>query len=140
MHQAQSTWQAHCTLYGRADDLFRKRQFKLALRTFKQALLLAPRDVDTQWAIANCYSEMCRPLQAERYFRRARALAEWPQRGVLLYNIANAKFDQRKFGAAARLYRLVPRSSAAYSKARRNTLVVCRLLAQKGRANQSIAG
>jgi tetratricopeptide (TPR) repeat protein len=130
-----STWQVHNTLYGRADDLFRKNQFKLALRAFKQALLLAPRDADTNWAIASCYSEMNSPFQAERYFRRARALAEWSQRGDLLYNIANAKFDQRQFQAAAKLYRLVPRSSTAYLKAQRNTSVVHRLL-----ANPSVKG
>lgn len=129
------TWQAHCDFYRRADDLFRDGQIKPALRIFKKALQLAPRDADTNWAIANCYSEMNSPFQAERYFRRARVLAERPQRGDLFYNIANAKFDQRKFTAAARLYRLVPRSSAAYFKAQRNISVAHRLL-----ANPSVKG
>jgi len=135
-----TTWQAHCDLYRRADDLFGNGQIKSALRIFKQALQLAPRDADTNWAIANCYSKMNSPFQAERYFRRALALAERSQRGDLFYNIANAKFDQRKFTAAAKLYRLVPRSSAAYFKAKRNTSVVHRLLANPSVKGTSTSG
>ena len=131
MTQADRSWEAHLALYAAADSLFRDGKRRLALREFRNALLLAPGDVDTLWAIADCYSHLGKPHKAAQFYRRARTGATWQKRGDLLYNIANALLDQRRPLAAIRLYRLVPRSASSYGQARRNCLRACALLANR---------
>lgn len=123
------TWERHLALYSAADALYRAGELKQARVLFLKALEIAPGDVDTRWALGSCLSELGRPYQAERYFRLARTRAAFAARGDLLYNIANALFDQGRFRAAIRLYRRVPRHAQAYPLARRNVLRCRRLLA-----------
>ena len=124
-------WARHLALYRRADALYKNGEIKEAKRLFLRALSLAPRDADTLWAIGSCFSDLGRPAAAERYYRRARAVARWHQRGDILYNIANALLDQGRPLAALRLYRRVPRSSSAYLLSQRNAALA------KRRANPS---
>lgn len=124
-----NTWEQHLSCYHEADSLYRTGNFKPARAMFKKALALAPGDSDTLWALGSCLSELGKPHQAEHYFRLARARAEFSRRGDLLYNIANALFDQGRRRAALQLYVRVPRSAQSFLQARKNALLVCRQLA-----------
>lgn len=110
----------HVSLYSEADALYRRGEVKAARVLFCGALALAPRDGDTLHALGNCLSELGQPRRAERYFRFALTSASFSERGDLLYNLANARFDQQRYRAALSLYRRVPRGCAAFSMARRN--------------------
>ena len=106
-------WVRHCALYSEADTLYRSGRLKEAQALFVEALARWPGDSDTLWAIGCCFSELGDPWQAERYLRRALAAAPSKERGDLLYNIANARFDQKRFRGALQLYARVPRGSSA---------------------------
>lgn len=120
MTQIDPSWEAHLACYAEADALYRSGQLARAVKLFRNALALAPGDVDTLWALGDCYSELGKPRRAELFYRKARAGAAWERRGDLLYNIANALLDQRRPVSAIRLYRLVPRSAGSYAQARKN--------------------
>ncbi len=121
-------WEEHLVLYREADVLYREGKIKLALKYFRRALNLAPADVDTLWALGNCYGELRKPRKAELFFRRARAYARLDQRGDLLYNIGNALFDQGCLRAALQLYARVPRSANSFLLAQRNYRAAIRKL------------
>lgn len=125
----EKTWEQHLALYREADSLYRAGDLRSARRMFALALVHAPHDADTLWALGSCASELGKPRLAERYFRRARVRSEWKRRGDILYNIANSLFDQRRFQAALQLYVRVPRRSDAFVLARRNALAARRKLA-----------
>lgn len=131
MKQANPSWQAHLACYAKADDFYRGGKLLFATRYFRNALLLAPGDLDTLWALGDCYSDRGKPWKAEHFYRRALANAPWKKRGDLRYNIANALLDQRRPSAAIRLYQLVPRSAMAYGLARQNERRARELLARK---------
>ena len=122
-------WEQHLSWYREADSLYRAGHLKPARALFKKALALAPGNPDTLWALGSCFSELGQPHQAEHYFRLARARSEFNHRGDLLYNIANALFDQGRRRAALQLYVRVPRNAQSFLQARKNTLLVCRQLA-----------
>lgn len=96
MTQIGPSWEAHLACYAEADALYRSGQLARARKLFRNALALAPGDVDTLWALGDCYSELGKPRRAELFYRKARAGAAWEQRGDLLYNIANTLLDQRR--------------------------------------------
>jgi tetratricopeptide (TPR) repeat protein len=125
------TWDAHLACYAEADSLFQRGVVRPALKSFRNALLLAPGDVDTLWAIGDCYSELGKPRLAEVFYRKARAGAVWRQRGDLLYNMANALLDQGRPAAALRFYQLVPRKAGSFGLARKNAARARALLANK---------
>lgn len=116
----------HLAWYRAADAAYSARKLKEALKLFHRALKAAPGDVDTLWAIADCHSDLGGPRKAERFYRMARAAAPWPQRGDLLYNLANALLDQGRPAAVLKLYRRVPRSAASYLQSRINMRVARR--------------
>lgn len=120
MTQPAQTLEAHLACYAEADALYRKGEVLRALKSFRDALVLAPGDVDTLWALGDCYTDLGEPRRAERFYRKARAGAAWRERGDLLYNIANALLDQRRPAAALRLYRLVPPKASSFKLARKN--------------------
>ena len=120
MTQPDRTWEAHLACYAEADALYRAGEVLRALKLFRNALILAPGDVDTLWAIGDCYTDLAKPRRAEGFYRRARAGAAWRERGDLLYNIANALLDQRRPAAALRLYRLVPIRASSFKFVRKN--------------------
>ena len=60
---------------------------------------------NTEWAIGNCYSDLGRTKLAERFFKKA--LAKSNNDSKLLYNLANALFDQKRYGEAISVYNKV---------------------------------
>ena len=133
MESDEMLWNRHLAAYSAADALYRQGKIRAAIPAFKAALALAPTDSDTLWALGDCYSEAGRARKAELSFRKAWLLAPYSKRGDLLYNIANALFDQRRPQAALILYRRVPRHSSAHSLARRNALLAARMAANSSR-------
>ena len=131
-------WVRHCALYSEADALYRTGRLTEARALFVEALALWPGDSDSLWAIGSCFSELGNPWQAERYLRRALAVAPSKERGDLLYNIANARFDQKRFCDALQLYARVPRGSSAFELAMRNARLCRNRLARRSR-RQGIA-
>lgn len=135
----EDRWVRHCALYSEGDALYRSGRTKEARALFLEALALWPGDSDTLWAIGSCFSEAGDPWQAERYFVRALAVAPSRERGDLLYNIANARFDRKRFRDALQVYARVPRASSAFELALRNArLCRCRL-ARRSRLQGSAA-
>ena len=125
--QNDDAWERHLAYYQDADALYLKGHVSQARALFLSALALAPNDADTLWALGSCSSELGNPRAAERYFRRARRRAVWEDRGDLLYNIANALFDQGRTAAALAMYKRIPRQAKAYMLAKRNLLLARRL-------------
>lgn len=101
-------WERHLQAYTAADTLYKAKRFAAALAGFRRALSLAPDDVDTLWAIADCYNEQKRPRLAERYYRSAIKQASVKQRPELYFNLGNALFDQKRFKEAVQIYRQAP--------------------------------
>jgi tetratricopeptide (TPR) repeat protein len=132
-------WERHCALYSEADTLYRSGRLKEARALFVEALALWPGDSDTLWAIGSCFSELGDPWQAERCFRRALAVGQSKERGHLLYNIANALFDQKRFVSALHLYARVPRGSSAFELATRNARLCRNRLARRSRLRRIAA-
>ena len=98
--------------YTAADTLYKAKQFAAALAKFRRALSLAPGNVDTLWAIADCYNEQKRPRLAERYYRSAIKQASVKQRPVLYFNLGNSLVDQKRFKEAVQIYRQAPAKMA----------------------------
>lgn len=105
-------WEEHLQAYAAADALYKAKRYAAALAGFRRALSLAPDDVDTLWAIADCYSEQRRPRLAERYYRFAIKHASVKQRPELYFNLGNALFDQKRFKEAVTIYRQAPATMA----------------------------
>lgn len=119
---ADGKWEKHLKAYTAADYLYRKGRVAAALTGFRRALSLAPGNVDTLWAIADCYDEQKRPRLAERYYRSAIKYAPARQRPTLYFNLGNALFDQKRSNDAVQSYRRAPvtmaRKNLALAKAR----------------------
>ena len=124
-------WELHLALYRKADLLYRAGELKQAKAMFFKALSFAQGEVDTLWAIGSCFSELGHPHHAERYFRLAMSKVDWNRRGELLYNIANALFDQGRQRAALTLYLKVPHRSAAFPLAKKNIHLLRRRLSSQ---------
>ena len=107
-------------LYQTGDDLYKQGKFKEALEEFKKALIAWPTDSDSAWAIADCYSEMGKPEEAENYYKEALKHCPEDKRADLIYNIGNAMFDQSKFKEAIRLYETIPKEHQTYKMAKKN--------------------
>ena len=105
-------WESHLQAYTEADTLYKARRYAAALAGFRRALSLAPGDVDTLWAIADCYNEQKRPRLAERYYRSAIKRAPVKQRPTLYFNLANTLLDQKRFKEAVQVYRQAPAKMA----------------------------
>lgn len=112
--------------YTAGDIFFRQHKFLEAISAFQKSLRTRPDDVDALMAIGNCYDELKRPKLAERYFRRALDLNESGEEQTcqVLFNLANALFDQRRFKEAAELYQKLERAPLDLRrKARKNYLL-----------------
>jgi tetratricopeptide (TPR) repeat protein len=92
--------------YCVGDIAYRLRHFEIAKEAFRRSLKSRPDDWEALWALGNCYSELSRPRMAERYFRKAIAIAgrEKPQ---LTLNLANVLFDQSRYKDSLVEYRKV---------------------------------
>lgn len=105
--------------YAIGDIFFNNKKFEKALSCFKQALLDWPEDVESIWAIANCYSEMGKSEKALEWLQKGLKLD--PDNEALLYNYANALFDLGEYDKAISLYEdISDRSPDIYVLARRN--------------------
>jgi tetratricopeptide (TPR) repeat protein len=133
---SSDSWARHSEAYRRGDTHYRAHRYRAALQEFALALELCPEDSDTWWAIGNCHSELGRPRLAERAFRRALRRSETENRGALMYNLANAVFDQGRFASASRLYRRMPTRSTAAVLAQRNRIRA----SMRARSNRSLQG
>ena len=129
MTQARYLSKAHLASYAEADALYRAGEVLSALEKFRNALQLAPGDVDTLWALGDCYSDLGRPRKAENFYRKARIGVGRKRRGDLVYNIANALLDQCRPAAALRFYQQVPRTAGSYLLACENARRARALLA-----------
>jgi Tfp pilus assembly protein PilF len=87
---------------------------------FRKALKAWPRDSDTAWAIADCYSELLKPKLAEKFYRLALGTCAVKKRALLLYNIGNALFDQKKYKDALTQYERISKQNRVYKQARKN--------------------
>lgn len=108
-------------LYQSGDDLLNTGKYKEALAEFKKALKAWPTDSDSAWAIAECYSELGKPEQAEEYYKMALKYCPEKDKNDLTYNLGNALFDQKKYKEAIRLYDSIPKEHKTFKKAKRNT-------------------
>lgn len=111
--KADNRWEGHLQAYTAADTSYKTKRFTAALAGFRRALSLAPGDVDTLWAIADCYNEQKRPRLAERYYRSAIKHAPVKQRPTLYFNLGNILFDQKRFKEAVQIYRYAPAKMAS---------------------------
>jgi len=106
--------------YQAGDHLYKEGKYKEALAEFNKALKAWPTDADSAWAIADCYSAMGKPEQAEAYYKQALENCPEEKRANLTYNIGNALFDQRKYKEAVQLYQTIPKEHQTYKKAKKN--------------------
>jgi Flp pilus assembly protein TadD len=135
-HSPSDSWSRHAEAYRRGDTHYRARRYRAPLQEFALALTLWPEDSDTWWAIGNCHTELGRPRLADLAFRRDLKTSEAKNREALIYNLANALFDQRRLASAARLYQRVSSRSATGVLARRNRAKA----SMRARANSSSSG
>lgn len=112
--------------YQAGDDLYKQGKYAEALTEFEKALKAWPRDSDSAWAVADCYSELGKPGLAEKYFRLALDSCPAKKKPDLLYNIGNALFDQMKYKEALGYYDSIPKQNQIYKKARKNIRVAKR--------------
>ncbi len=105
--------------YVVGDIAFRLGDFESAIRAFTASVAAREDDIEALWALGNSYSEAGRADEAERILRRASTLD--PQNEVLLYNLANALFDQEKYREAIDLYSSISQQNReVYEMAQKN--------------------
>lgn len=114
--------------YLAGEACYRLGRLNEAQAAFKRALRYRRDDVEALAAIAACYDELCKPIIAERYLRRALLIDG--TRADFLYRLGNALFDQARYFEAASVYRRVPGTATATSlRARRNYEMALKLSA-----------
>ncbi|WPD24576.1 MAG: tetratricopeptide repeat protein [Candidatus Electrothrix scaldis] len=86
------------------DICFKKSDYKLAIKAFKNALTQRKDDSEALMALANCYAEIGKPQKAERYLRESIRIKPLK---AYVYNLANALFDQGKFRDAIEMYEAI---------------------------------
>jgi Ca-activated chloride channel family protein len=109
--------------YKKGDELYKQKKYRDALSEFKLALKAMPDDHESFWAIADCYSELGRPEDAEKYYRLTLDNCPSKKKSDVLYNIGNALFDQTKYKDALEVYDSISKRSKVHAKARKNIRV-----------------
>jgi len=93
-----------------------RRENAAAVEAFRQALVIAPRDVDTLYNLALALTALDKPAAAAHYYHRA--LAEAPRDHDILYNLGLLYRKMGRYGEAlrylARLVELEPGHAPAY--------------------------
>lgn len=112
--------------YKKGDEFYKQKKYREALSEFKIALKAMPDDHESLWAIADCYSELGKPEDAERYYRLTLANCPQKRKSDVLYNIGNGLFDQMKYKDALEVYDSISKRSKVYAKARKNIKVAKR--------------
>jgi Flp pilus assembly protein TadD len=113
----------------RGDTAFRGGRFEEAITWFKQALTERPDTVDILFALGNSYLAAKKQLKAERSYRLALAVATPADVPGIRVNLGIALLELGKLEAAIEQYKLVPASSDASHKAKRNLLLAQEMLA-----------
>ena len=116
----------HQQHYSCGDALYKQGEYKSAIKEFEKALFFASGDSDTLWAIGDCFSELGYPKDAEMSYREALQSCREKKRVDLIYNIANALFDQMKYKEAIKLYESIPYNSPIFKRAKKNIKVAKR--------------
>ena len=109
--------------YLRGDALWKQGRIKEASQLFLEAVAEWPEDYQAFWALGNCYSELKKPRKAEQSFRQAIALCSNADKHNLVFNLANALFDQNKYTEAMALYSEIPSGHPLSQKAKKNVLL-----------------
>ena len=106
--------------YRRGDKAFQARRYSEAISWFKEAIGEWAEDYQAHFALANSYSEAGKYRKAELAYREALRLSPETQRSSIQFNLANALFDQGKFGDALNEFEALPRGSSVHSAAMHN--------------------
>jgi tetratricopeptide (TPR) repeat protein len=117
--------------YVNGNALYKAGRFNEASKLFLAAIEDDSTDYQALWALGNCYTELKKPRKAEDAFRRAVTLCSNNHRVALVFNLANALFDQEHYAEAIALYAEIPSDHPLSVKAKRNAqLAKERLLAE----------
>lgn len=106
--------------YVKGDALWKQGRCKEAAHFFLIAVEEWPDDYQAWWALGNCYTELKKPRKAEDAFRRAIEACGNSDRHELVFNLANALFDQKRFAEAIVLYLEIPLGHRLSQEAKRN--------------------
>ena len=100
------------------DIFYKQGDIEYAISCFKKALSDWPEDVEAICALGSCYSYIAKPEKAEGYLSKGLLIS--PGNPTLLYNYANALFDQKKYRDAIRYFRKIEQEEEIYSLAQSN--------------------
>ena len=109
--------------YVKGNALYQTGRFSQASKFFLTASAEDATDYQALWALGNCHAERKKPRKAEDNFRRALALCDDTHRAALMFNLANALFDQQRYAEALEVYSVIPSGHPLSKKARRNALL-----------------
>lgn len=115
-----SSYDPNQVAYIRGDKLFKQGRFGPAAKWFAVAIEEWSEDWQALWALGNCYSELKKPKKAESCFREALSWAPEKDQPPIIYNLANALFDQQKFQDAIATYQKLPSGHPLGRQARNN--------------------
>ena len=107
------------------DIFFKIHQLNQAIDAFEKSYRCRNEDVEALWALANCYSDLNRPKDAEKWYKKALCLDANNQK--LLYNTGNSLFDQEKFEEAQYYYEKIDRDSNELYRMARKNLSACKV-------------
>jgi tetratricopeptide (TPR) repeat protein len=112
--------------YLKGYSLWEKGRFKEASHFFSIAVDEWPEDYQALWALGDCYTELKKPRKAEAAFRQAMVTCNNADRLPLIFNLANALFDQQRYSEAIALYAEIPTSHHLSRAANRNAAIAQR--------------
>ncbi|SRR6266581_1858216 len=93
-----------------AGDIYqKKRNYRRAIAAFKKAFQNRKEDFEALWAIGDCYSDIGRPVMAERYYRKALQFSKHD--AAIRFNLGNALFDQGRYREAISVYKSIDEST-----------------------------
>jgi tetratricopeptide (TPR) repeat protein len=118
--------------YCVGDILYRQGKFDAAKGAFKKSLRTRHDDVQALIAIGNCYDELKKPMFAERYFSRALTTLDKSadkseaDREAIIFNLANAIFDQGRMIKAIKFYEQLDQASKEIREKAMKNLVLAK--------------
>ena len=103
--------------------LFKAAKYKKAIKAFEASVSYWPKDAQAWMALGNCYDELRRPKDAEKYLKRALAYCDNKHRAAIQFNLGNSLFDQERYSEAIAQYEEVPKASDIFAKAQKNRVL-----------------